>query len=972
MTSSTGELFYFGTGEDFEAGAGPYGFTVRASDGTRTVDAAVTVTVTDVAEAPAFAEESYAFDLAENADGSADRVSLGTVAATDPEGDALTYSLVADGEAGSGSGLFAIDTGTGELSYVGPGEDFEAGAGPFGLTVRASDGTHAVDADVTVTVTDVSEAPAFAEESYAFTVAENADGSTDRVSLGTVAASDPDGGALTYSLVAGSGVGLFAIDSSTGELFYTGAGEDFESVAGPFQLTVRASDGTHTADAAVTVNVTDESEAPVFAEAQYAFDFAENVDGSYERILLGTVAATDPDGDGLTYSLVTDDEAGSGPFAVDAATGEIFYTGTGEDFETISGAFELTVRASDGTSRADATVTVTVTNEAEAPAFADSTYAFDLAENADGSAERVLLGTVSASDPDGGGLTYSLVAGNESGLFAIDAATGELFYTGSGEDYEAGAGPFGLTVRASDGTHTADTTVTVTVTDVAEAPVFAEEAYAFDLAENADGSAERVLLGTVAATDPDGDGLTYSLVTDDEAGSGPFAIDAATGELFYTGSGEDYENVTGPFELTVRATDGTNSADATVTVTVTDVQGSSEPEDGDLPDGRATGGEVAVDEAPATGTLRSANDRDWFKVTLASGHTYVFSLQGEADGSARPRILGLRDADGNPVEGIEAGDEVRFTAGSGGTWYIVVGGADGGAAPGGTPGGGFGIRSFGALKAPDGGFGVRSQGDGGADYRLQARDVTRQARAEQVEVGEPVNGDFWYGGDIDWFAVTLEAGTTYRLDLKGASTGDGTLVWDPKIHGVYDGDGDRLPGTSNVGGGLGDNSRVLFTPETDGTFYVKVGMQYTWWTNEGTYTFSVSEVEADIAADTSTSGMVEVGGSVAGEIEARGDRDWFAVILEGGKEYRFEMVGGDVQVPEIHGIHDSDGNLVEGATVGKLSTLFLYPLQFTPEEGGTYYVSAGHRNILFPVLGEYSLSVIDVAAADDYAEDSGT
>ena len=38
-------------------------------------------------EAPAFGEASYAFDLAENADGSTDRVALGTVSATDPEGD---------------------------------------------------------------------------------------------------------------------------------------------------------------------------------------------------------------------------------------------------------------------------------------------------------------------------------------------------------------------------------------------------------------------------------------------------------------------------------------------------------------------------------------------------------------------------------------------------------------------------------------------------------------------------------------------------------------------------------------------------------------------------------------------------------------------------------------------------------------------------------------------------------------------
>ena len=49
------------------------------------MNVAVTVTVTDEAEAPAFAETSYAFELAENVDGSeTNRVSLGTVAADRP------------------------------------------------------------------------------------------------------------------------------------------------------------------------------------------------------------------------------------------------------------------------------------------------------------------------------------------------------------------------------------------------------------------------------------------------------------------------------------------------------------------------------------------------------------------------------------------------------------------------------------------------------------------------------------------------------------------------------------------------------------------------------------------------------------------------------------------------------------------------------------------------------------------------
>ena len=102
------------------------------------------------------------------------------------------------------------------------------------------------------------------------------------------------------------------------------------------------------------------------------------------------------------------------------------------------------------------------------PAFGQQSYGFELPEDTDGSADRISLGTVSATDPDGGSVTYSIEDGNAAGLFEIDAASGELFYTGGGEDYETGSTSFELTVRASDGDQTTDTTATVSVIDVDE------------------------------------------------------------------------------------------------------------------------------------------------------------------------------------------------------------------------------------------------------------------------------------------------------------------------------------------------------------------------------------------------------------------------------------------------------------------------------------------------------------------------
>ena len=623
---TSGELSYVGGGEDYESGAGPYVLTVRASDGTQTVDTTVTVTITDEAEAPAFGEEGYAFALAENVDGSVNQISLGVVEATDPDSDAVVrYSLVG----GNDSSLFDIDETSGELFYVGAGEDFEGGAGPYELTIRASDGTHASDTTVTVTVTDAAEQPAFADESYAFELAENADGSANGLSLGRVTATDPDSDAVVrYSLVGGNDSSLFDIEETSGELFYVGAGEDFEGGVTSYELTVRASDAAHTVDTTVTVTVTDAPEAPAFAKESYAFELAENVDGRVNRLSLGTVTATDPDSDTVRYSLLGGND--SSLFDIDAASGELYYVGLGEDYESGVTSYELTVQASDGTHASDTTVTVTVTDAAEQPAFADESYAFELAENVDGRVNRLSLGAVTATDPDRDTVRYSLLGGNDSDLFAIGETSGELYYVGAGEDYESGVTSYELTVRASDAAHTVDTAVTVTVTDEADAPAFAEESYAFELSENVDGRVNRLSLGAVTATDPDSDTVRYSLLGGND--SDLFAIGETSGELYYVGAGEDYESGVTSYELTVQASDGTHASAAAVTVALGDVRGRSEPEGGDLPNDRTTTGLVLVDEGAVTGNIESTWDLDWFAVQFVAGRTYQIDFRGQPTG----------------------------------------------------------------------------------------------------------------------------------------------------------------------------------------------------------------------------------------------------------------------------------------------------------------------------------------------------
>ena len=163
--------------------------------------------------------------------------------------------------AGSTTGTFNADS---------VDDSAQAGDSNVTISILSETGyTVGSPSSVTLNIADnyvPNNAPTFAGAPLSFTLAENADGSTTAVAVGTVAATDADNDPLRYSITAGNGAGKFAIVSSTGAITYVGSGENYETTADPanaFMLTVRADDSNGgTADATVVVGVTDQTETP--------------------------------------------------------------------------------------------------------------------------------------------------------------------------------------------------------------------------------------------------------------------------------------------------------------------------------------------------------------------------------------------------------------------------------------------------------------------------------------------------------------------------------------------------------------------------------------------------------------------------------------------------------------------------------------------------------------------------------------
>jgi predicted extracellular nuclease len=279
---------------------------------------------------------------------------VGAANASDTANDSVTYSLV-----DNANGLFAIDAVTGVITTT-AALDHEAVAS-YGITVRATDtGGLTSQQGFTIAVTDVNEAPTALALSNA-AVNENLPAGTV---VGTLSASDPEHGALSYALIDNAG-GRFAVDAATGVVTTTAA-LDYETAAS-FAITASVTDaGGLTTQRGFTVAVGNVAEAPV-AQGNAV---AVNEDATSAN-LWATLLANDRDPDGQPLTITSVSTSGTlGHVVFDAAHQSLQYVADADAFDALAtGAtavdhFTYTVTDANGLT-STATVDVTVTGIAD-------------------------------------------------------------------------------------------------------------------------------------------------------------------------------------------------------------------------------------------------------------------------------------------------------------------------------------------------------------------------------------------------------------------------------------------------------------------------------------------------------------------------------------------------------------------------------------------------------------------------------
>ena len=544
-----------------------YDVTIQARDnGGNTASLPVTVTVREVNEGPEVTGGRSSFTINENQD-----LPNAIYAATDPEGGSVTrWSL-----GGSDGGDFTIsEAGLLTFRHL---PDYERPADSnkdnvYELQVRPYDGRYYGTFDVTVAVTDVNEPPTITTTSASATTLRQKENLTSR--LYTYRATDPEGSDVTWS-VGGTDGRFFTIDERGQFSFREENPPDFEQPGDSgrgnvYEATIQAQDdGGNTTSLPVTVTVSNDAEGvePTISTRNPPSSYRENGTSA-----VYTFRASDPQRGSITWSLQGDDRGGF-TLTDDSSGRGVLAFSSPPDYENPADAdrqndYELTVIATDEDGDADwLSFTVTVTEVNEGPEVSGPS-SLTIAENG-----RLSNAGYTATDPEGGHIARWSVGGRDGGDFFI--TQGGTLYFRSLPDYDRPADSdhdniYEVTIQPSDGRVLGSYTVTVTVTDVDEAPeIRSGSTTSFTQQEN-----RTSRLYTYSATDPEEGAVTWSvggtdgrLFTIDERGQ--FSFREENPPDFDTPADDDEDNV---YNVTIQARDPeSNTANLPVTVRVTEV-----------------------------------------------------------------------------------------------------------------------------------------------------------------------------------------------------------------------------------------------------------------------------------------------------------------------------------------------------------------------------------------------------------------
>ncbi|MBI5777889.1 MAG: putative Ig domain-containing protein [Planctomycetes bacterium] len=488
--------------------AGNYNVLFRVTNGVSLSDEeTITVTVTDVNVTPVVAAIT-------NKTVSEGSLLIFAVSGSDAGNDVLTYTAV-----GMPSGA-NLNSSNGTFTWT---PDYTQSGVYTGVTFRATDPIGLYDEKaITITVNNTNRTPTLSG------IGNKAISETALLTF-TIAGSDPDGDAITYTA---TGLPSGAAFTSTSATF---AWTPSYSQSGNYtNVRFRVTDtGGLYNEEAISIAVTNVNRAPTL-------NAIGNKSVNEAAVLSFTVSGSDPDVETLAYSAISLPSGAS----LNPSSGAFSWTPS----YIQSGSYNVTFRTTDpGGLYATEPITITVNNVNRTPTLA-------AIGNKTISEASLLSFTISGSDPDTDAITYT--AGNLPSGAVFTATSGAFDWTPSYD--QSGVYPnVAFTVTDTGGLYTTEP-ITITVNNTNRTPTL-------NPVGNKSVNEGELLTFTISGSDPDGGAVTYTGVGL-PAGS---ALVSATGVFSWTPT---YLQAGTYSTVKFRANDtGGLYAEETISISVTDV-----------------------------------------------------------------------------------------------------------------------------------------------------------------------------------------------------------------------------------------------------------------------------------------------------------------------------------------------------------------------------------------------------------------
>ena len=440
--SNTGVLT-FAEAPDYET-KNSYSAIVTVSDGTDSVTQNISVLITDVYEPPPNGEptidSSGTFNFVlEN------QTSIGSISASDPQGDSLIYSI-------SGSEINISNTGV--LTFA-EAPDYET-KNSYSATVTVSDGTNSVTQNIVIHLADENDNQHILTLPDVLYGSENSTGiylnndfvpnnNQQVVEVADFVDDLDEFDGYYYTITDGD----IKVNYSWGTLYFNFT-PNYEAGPTEYTATVTAhdSDEIFTASKNITVKIVDINETPTITSSATFNDIAEN------QTAIGSISVSDPENDSITYSITGSE--------INISSSGVLTFATAPDYET-KNSYTQIVTVSDGQFSVQQQIFVNILNVNEPPIFTSSSI-FAVNEN------ETNIGWVEAIDPDAGqnfsSHTWSITG--DAGVFIAQdlgvARWGKLTFNPA-PDYETKSS-YQATVSISDGVNTSSQDITINILDV--------------------------------------------------------------------------------------------------------------------------------------------------------------------------------------------------------------------------------------------------------------------------------------------------------------------------------------------------------------------------------------------------------------------------------------------------------------------------------------------------------------------------